>query len=429
MQIYRNYDGHASTFGDSSAYAGVANPDYLSAFAAVRSTDGALTVMVINKQQGSTPVSVSLANFATTGTAQAWQISSASQTAITALGSVPIANNSIGTTLPPQSITLFVIAPGSITSVPGAPTGLAAAVGNGTVHLTWQATGGATSYTIGRGIAIGGPFPKAGTVTSPAPTSFRDSGLTNGTTYYYVVSGTNGAGTGSNSAPVAATPLAPPTFTSSATASPNPVAQGASTTVTANVTCTSHSLSNGIVQVMVIDPSGNTAALQNFTGQNFAKNQSRSYTVTVQPAVAGAYTVEIGVFSSTWQLWNWNSSAGTITVTSSLTFTASASANPATISTTGTSNISATVTDTGTAGLTNAIVELQVFNQSGSAVATTYWTGQNFNGGQSHPYSYTWSPAGGVPPGSYSVDIGVFNSDWTYNYYWSGTAATITVTQ
>ena len=128
---------------------------------------------------------------------------------------------------------------------------------------------------------------------------------------------------------------------------------------------------------MVIDPSGNTAALQNFTGQNFAKNQSHSYTVTLQPAVAGTYTVKIGVFSSTWQLWNWNSSAGTITVTSSLTFAASASANPATIKTTGTSNISATVTDTGTAGLTNAIVELQVFNQSGVAVATTYWTGQN----------------------------------------------------
>jgi len=220
MEIYRNYDGHDSTFGDTSVYAGVADPDYLSSFAAVRSSDHALTIMVINKQQGSTPVSVSLANFATTGTAQAWQIASATQTSITPLGSVAIANNSISTTVPSQSITLFVIPPGKVTSPPSAPTGLAAAVGNGAVYLTWQAAGGATSYTVSRGTVSGGPYPKVGTVTSPAPTSFKDTGLTNGTTYYYVVSGTNSAGTSPNSAPLAATPVAPPTFTSSATASP-----------------------------------------------------------------------------------------------------------------------------------------------------------------------------------------------------------------
>jgi hypothetical protein len=126
MQIYRNYDGNNSTFGNTSVYAGVADPDYLSSFAALRSTDHALTVMVINKQQGSTPVSVSLANFATTGTAQAWQIASTTQTAITPLGSVAIANNSITATLPSQSITLFVIPAGNVTSPPSAPTGLAA---------------------------------------------------------------------------------------------------------------------------------------------------------------------------------------------------------------------------------------------------------------------------------------------------------------
>ncbi|HLY16226.1 MAG TPA: glycoside hydrolase family 44 protein [Bryobacteraceae bacterium] len=428
MQIYRNYDGHNSTFGDTSVSAGVANPDNLSAFAAVRSTDGALTVMAINKQQGSTPVSVSLANFATTGTAQVWQIASASQTAITALGNVAIANNAIAATLPPQSITLFVIAPGNVTSPPPAPTGLAATVGSRTVTLTWNASGGATSYTVSRGTASGGPYSQIGTVSSPSPTSFKDTGLTNGTTYYYVVSASNAAGSSPNSAPLAAKPIAPPTFTSSASASPNPVMQGASTTVTAKVTCTAHSLSGGIVQIYVTDPNGNNAATQNFTGQNFSKNQSHSYNLTLQPAVAGTFTIQVAVFSSTWQLWNWNSSAGTITVNSSTTFTSSATANPATIASGAASNISATVTETGSAGLTNAIVELQIFNQSGSAVATAYWTGQNFAAGQSHPYSYSWTPASNVPAGTYSIDIGVFNSNWTYNYYWDSGAAAITVT-
>jgi hypothetical protein len=73
FQIRRNYDGKLSPFGDTGVSAAVANPDDLSAFAALRSKNGALTVMVINKQTGSTPVTISLANFATSGTAQAYQ--------------------------------------------------------------------------------------------------------------------------------------------------------------------------------------------------------------------------------------------------------------------------------------------------------------------------------------------------------------------
>ena len=117
-QIYRNYDGNRSTFGDTSVSAVVADPDNLSAFAAVRSSDAALTVMVINKQQSSTPVTVSLANFSGSGTAQAWQINSASQTSIARLADVAVTNNAVTTTVPSQSITLFVIPPGSAVSLP-----------------------------------------------------------------------------------------------------------------------------------------------------------------------------------------------------------------------------------------------------------------------------------------------------------------------
>jgi O-glycosyl hydrolase len=127
-EIYRNYDGHLSTFGDTSVSATVPNPDLLSSFAAVRSSDGALTVMVINKQQGSTPVTVSLANFGNTGTAQAYQIASATQSAITQLGNVTVANNAISQTVPSQSITLFVIPPSSVSTRPAPPTGLTALV-------------------------------------------------------------------------------------------------------------------------------------------------------------------------------------------------------------------------------------------------------------------------------------------------------------
>jgi Glycoside hydrolase family 44 len=127
-QIYRNYDGKNSTFGDTSVSAATVNPDLLSAFAAVRSLDGALTVMVINKQQGSTPVKVSLANFAAAGSAQIWQINSTAQSSITRLTDLTVASNAFTTTVPSQSITLFVIPASSAGPAPAAPTGLTVTV-------------------------------------------------------------------------------------------------------------------------------------------------------------------------------------------------------------------------------------------------------------------------------------------------------------
>ena len=50
MKMYRNYDGNRSTFGDTSVAATAPNPDSVAVFAAQRSADGALTVMVISKQ-------------------------------------------------------------------------------------------------------------------------------------------------------------------------------------------------------------------------------------------------------------------------------------------------------------------------------------------------------------------------------------------
>ncbi len=425
-QIYRNYDGANSTFGDTSVEASVANPDNLSAFASVRDSDGALTAMVINKQQGSTPVTLSLANFSTAATAQAWQINSAPQTSITRLADVNVANNSVSITVPSQSITLFIIPAGTTLSAPNAPTGLAATVGNGTVNLTWNASGGATSYTVKRGLASGGPFAAIATLGTSA-TSYPDSGLTNGTTYYYVVTGANSAGTSPNSAVLSATPLVPPTFTSSATASPNPVTQGVSTTVHASVKDTANTLTNGVVQIMVLDPNGATALTQNFTGQNFTSGQSLPYQVSLVPSLAGSYTVEIGVFSSTYQTWNWNASAVTITVNSNLTFRSSATPSPATFAPGATTNIAVSVTDTGTSALSNSIVELQVFDASGNAAMTTYWTGQNFTAGQTLQFAYTWNSPATLATGTYSVDIGVFDSTWSHNYYWNGSAGSITI--
>jgi hypothetical protein len=93
---------------------------------------------------------------------------------------------------------------------PAAPTALAGTPGNLQVSLTWTASSGATSYHVKRATTSGGPYTQAG---SPTLASFTDMGLTNGSTYYYVVSALNTYGESANSAQISATPIGAPDVT------------------------------------------------------------------------------------------------------------------------------------------------------------------------------------------------------------------------
>lgn len=108
FQMYRNYDGAASAFGDVSV--GVANPinpDIVSSFAAQRSSDKALTVMLINKSLSqATNVTLSVTNVSGTA-AQIWRLTSAN--AITRLADVALTGGTMSLALPAQSITLVVV--------------------------------------------------------------------------------------------------------------------------------------------------------------------------------------------------------------------------------------------------------------------------------------------------------------------------------
>jgi len=91
-------------------------------------------------------------------------------------------------------------------TVPAVPTGLMANAGNAQVSLSWTSVTGATSYHVKRATTTGGPYTQ---VSAPTTTAFADTGLSNGTTYFYVASAVNSAGESANSSEVSAKPTAP----------------------------------------------------------------------------------------------------------------------------------------------------------------------------------------------------------------------------
>jgi fibronectin type 3 domain-containing protein len=101
-----------------------------------------------------------------------------------------------------------------------APTGLTAVASPTQAALSWTAASGATGYTVYRSLTTSGPY--TAIATNLATTSFTDSGLTNNTTYYYVVVATNatGASLASNEASALPLPPAPPAAPASLTAAP-----------------------------------------------------------------------------------------------------------------------------------------------------------------------------------------------------------------
>jgi fibronectin type 3 domain-containing protein len=92
----------------------------------------------------------------------------------------------------------------TLAAPPAAPTGLSAILGHNQVTLSWNASAAATSYNVKRATTSGGPY--TAVAIGVTNTTYTNTGLTNGVTYYFVVSASNAIGTGSDSAEISATP-------------------------------------------------------------------------------------------------------------------------------------------------------------------------------------------------------------------------------
>ncbi len=88
---------------------------------------------------------------------------------------------------------------------PAAPAGLLASAGEGQVELDWNPVTDADRYAVKRATTPGGPYTLvAANVPNPA---FLDTGLTNGSTYHYVVTALMGVSESGPSAEASVTPL------------------------------------------------------------------------------------------------------------------------------------------------------------------------------------------------------------------------------
>ncbi|HWW03145.1 MAG TPA: glycoside hydrolase family 52 protein [Candidatus Acidoferrum sp.] len=91
------------------------------------------------------------------------------------------------------------------TSAPDAPTVFRASAGDRQVLLLWQGVPFATGYNLKRAALSGGPYTPV--TNGLASASFVDSGVSNGTTYYYILTAANQIGASVPSPEVSATPV------------------------------------------------------------------------------------------------------------------------------------------------------------------------------------------------------------------------------
>jgi hypothetical protein len=118
FEVFRNYDGNNSTFGDMALTSSSVDQGKLAVYSALRTSDNKVTLVVINKTYGDLNSTLTINNLpASTTSAQAFLYSNANLTAIVAQPNVTVTPPSgsgtastLATTFPAQSITVLVMA-------------------------------------------------------------------------------------------------------------------------------------------------------------------------------------------------------------------------------------------------------------------------------------------------------------------------------
>jgi len=118
FRLYRNYDGLGSAFGETNLTALTTDHSKLSVFAALRARDQALTLIFINKTATDLASPIQISNFSSNGRASVYQYSHANLGSIQKMPDQAIGATPFNTVFPANSITLWVISPGTPAELP-----------------------------------------------------------------------------------------------------------------------------------------------------------------------------------------------------------------------------------------------------------------------------------------------------------------------
>ena len=159
FRMYLNYDGAHAHFGDVSVAATSANQDQLAVYAAQRTTDGKLTLMIVNKSAQALSSNVGLSGFTAAADAQVYAYSAANLASIVHLADQVVAPTGFTATFPASSITLLILSPSGMP----APTSTPSAIANS----TWTPSVTATMTPTFPGVPS--PTPTATQVPTATP--------------------------------------------------------------------------------------------------------------------------------------------------------------------------------------------------------------------------------------------------------------------
>ena len=116
FRMFRNYDGNGHQFGDVSISATSSDQGSLSIYGAQRSSDDAITLLVINKSTAAISTSIRFADVYLPTSAQVYTYSGANLQAIVPAADAPFANGSLAYTFPGYSGVLFVVQPVAVST-------------------------------------------------------------------------------------------------------------------------------------------------------------------------------------------------------------------------------------------------------------------------------------------------------------------------
>jgi hypothetical protein len=290
FRVYRNYDGAGGQFGDMAVNSTSSDQGQLSVYGALRSSDGALTVVAINKTTGAIATSLTLANFNAAGTAAVFSYSNANLTQIVAGTPVAVASGAVRYTFPAYSVTVFVFTPKS-TAAAATTTSLSASAAQVTFgqSVTFTAT---VAPASGSGVPTGSvnffdgtTQIGSGVLNGSGMATFSSSSLAVGTHSVTAVyaGDTNFSGSTSGVASVTIVAAAKTNTTTALSASATQVTSGQSVMFNAVVTPASGSGT----------PTGSVTFLDGATSLGMATLNGGSGSVSSSTLSIGTHTISV----------------------------------------------------------------------------------------------------------------------------------------